>query len=150
MGFEETHMYGFEIYHKQNVYPMIHLYCKDEKERDVWMKTLTPYSKISPYEHYKMAEIIGRGQYSTVFKGELKQGFLEIPERNLYKEVAIKVIEQHNLSDVEKKHLYYEIQVIKFIHKHPGVITLYDVYENNTHIYITTEYVKGGDLFDYI
>lgn len=40
--------------------------------------------------------------------------------------------------------------MIKFIHKHPGVISLYDVYENNTHIYITTEFVKGGDLFDYI
>lgn len=57
----------------------------------------------------------------------LKPGVQENPSRNLYKEVAVKVIEQHNLSDIEKRHLYYEIQVIKFIHKHPGVISVTNV-----------------------
>lgn len=33
---------------------------------------------------------------------------------------------------------------------HSSMIKLHDVVENKTHIYIVTEIVKDGDLFDYI
>ena len=33
---------------------------------------------------------------------------------------------------------------------HPNIIKLIDTVESKTHIYIITEIVKDGDLFDYI
>jgi serine/threonine protein kinase len=42
-----------------------------------------------------------------------------------------------------------EIDILK-IAKHPNIIKLYDVFENEKYIYIIMEYCPGGDLFSYI
>jgi len=45
--------------------------------------------------------------------------------------------------------LLLETQVMKVL-DHPHVIKLIDTIESKTHIYIITEIVKDGDLFDHI
>lgn len=42
-----------------------------------------------------------------------------------------------------------EIEILK-ICQHPNVIKLLDVFENHEYIYIVMEYMKGGDLFNYL
>ncbi|KPP63470.1 hypothetical protein Z043_118270 [Scleropages formosus] len=42
-----------------------------------------------------------------------------------------------------------EIAILKLI-EHPHVLKLYDVYENNRHLYLVLEHVSGGELFDYL
>jgi serine/threonine protein kinase len=42
-----------------------------------------------------------------------------------------------------------EIAVLKMI-RHPYVLKLYDVLETSTHLYLVTEHMKGGELFDHI
>eukprot|EP00826_Nyctotherus_ovalis_P006043 TRINITY_DN1138_c0_g1_i1.p1 TRINITY_DN1138_c0_g1~~TRINITY_DN1138_c0_g1_i1.p1 ORF type:complete len:435 (-),score=149.65 TRINITY_DN1138_c0_g1_i1:823-2127(-) len=42
-----------------------------------------------------------------------------------------------------------EISILKQI-RHPHIIQLYEILETPTQIYIVTEYVPGGELFDYI
>ena len=38
---------------------------------------------------------------------------------------------------------------MKFLH-HPGIINFIERFEDAGNIYVVTEIVKGGDLFDYI
>ncbi len=33
---------------------------------------------------------------------------------------------------------------------HPGIIKVYDTFEDKNNVYIVTELIKDGDLFDYI
>jgi len=63
--------------------------------------------------------------------------------------VALKKIDKSKLVGPEKWYLREEIQVIKLI-AHPHVVEMKDVYEDFKFMYIVMEYVKGGELFDYI
>ena len=38
---------------------------------------------------------------------------------------------------------------MKFLH-HPGIVGFIERFENDDNIYVVTEIVKGGDLFEYI
>ena len=42
-----------------------------------------------------------------------------------------------------------EIKILKRI-KHPNIVQLYEIVENETEIYLIMEYCSGGELFDYI
>jgi len=42
-----------------------------------------------------------------------------------------------------------ELAIIKVI-SHPLIVKLVDVYEDFKKIYIVTEYVDGGEMFDYV
>lgn len=42
-----------------------------------------------------------------------------------------------------------EIEILK-ICQHPSIVRLLDVFENQDYIYIVMEYLKGGDLFNYL
>lgn len=42
-----------------------------------------------------------------------------------------------------------EMVIMKLIH-HPNIMSMYDVYETDTHLYLLLEYVEGGELFDYL
>ena len=42
-----------------------------------------------------------------------------------------------------------EIDLLRII-EHPNVIKLYEVYEDETHIHIVLEHLKGGELFRHI
>lgn len=58
----------------------------------------------------------------------------------------------HRLADeVERIHLAIEreIVVMKLI-KHPNIMSLYDVWETSTELYLVLEYVQGGELFHHL
>ena len=64
--------------------------------------------------------------------------------------VAIKILQKDKIndqSDIER--VSREIQILKLI-RHPNIIQLYEIIEDNTHLYLITECAKGGELFDYI
>ena len=42
-----------------------------------------------------------------------------------------------------------EINIMRMIN-HPSIIKIYEVYEDDTHIHIVLEYLKGGELFQHI
>ncbi|KAK3938408.1 hypothetical protein QBC46DRAFT_440550 [Diplogelasinospora grovesii] len=42
-----------------------------------------------------------------------------------------------------------EVAILKLI-QHPNIIKLYDIWENNSEIYLVCEYVERGDLFEFI
>lgn len=66
-----------------------------------------------------------------------------------YDEVAIKVITKSELDDYERSFLGTELAIVKVI-KHPNIVELVDVYEDMDKLFIVSELIEGGELFDYI
>ena len=64
--------------------------------------------------------------------------------------VAVKVLEKDRITDKgDVKRVTREIQILKHIH-HPHIVNLLEVIEKPRHIYLVTEYVAGGELFEFI
>ena len=59
---------------------------------------------------------------------------------------AVKIIPK---AKVDIKLLVNEISVLSKL-SHPNIMQLYEIFDDNTNIYIVSEYCKGGELFDII
>ena len=116
-------------------------YLLSKDERDEWVlkiKEAIGYASLTDY--YEVKEAVGKGKFGTVKLGIHKK---------TGKKVAIKVMKkkQMTLQDIELQKR--EIEILK-ICQHPSIIRLLDVFENQDYIYIVMEYLKGGDLFNYL
>ncbi|KAH0762758.1 hypothetical protein KY290_018831 [Solanum tuberosum] len=96
----------------------------------------------SPYlRNYRVGKTLGHGSFGKV----------KIAEHLLTgHKVAIKILNRRKMKtpDMEEK-LRREIKICRLF-VHPHVIRLYEVIETPTDIYVVMEYVKCGELFDYI
>jgi 5'-AMP-activated protein kinase catalytic alpha subunit len=64
--------------------------------------------------------------------------------------VAIKILEKDRITDVaDVERVSREIHILKII-RHPNIIQLYEIIETSKQLYLITEYISGGELFDYI
>ena len=62
----------------------------------------------------------------------------------------MQVLEKERIVDKgDIKRVTREIQILKHI-RHPNVVHLLEVIEKPKHIYLVTEHVSGGELFDFI
>jgi hypothetical protein len=116
-------------------------YLQNETEYIKWVESIRKvvnYSNIN--DLYEIKGILGKGKFGKVKLGVHKQSG---------KQVAIKIINKNFLEGVDLEQIKSEIDILK-IAKHPNIIKLYDVYENEKYIYIIMEYCLGGDLFSYI
>lgn len=65
---------------------------------------------------------------------------------------AVKVIDKRQ---IESKFIglldqfYVEIKILQELH-HPNIISLHDLFETSDRIFIVMEYMRGGELFDYV
>lgn len=89
---------------------------------------------------YLLQRTLGKGQ-----TGLVKLGVHCITRKT----VAVKIINREKLSKSVLMKVEREIAIMKLIN-HPHVLGLFDVYENNTHLYLVLEHVSGGELFDYL
>ena len=91
--------------------------------------------------NYTVAGKLGEGTFGTV----LKATHTLAGER-----VAVKVLEKRRMQqadDIER--VGREIQILKRV-RHPHVVRLLEVIEKPRHIYLVTEYLAGGELFEFI
>merc|ERR1712137_38511 len=88
---------------------------------------------------YSFEKELGRGAFSVVKLGRHKK---------TKEEVAIKVIEKKNVEQ-DLHRLATEMQVLKSV-DHPNIIKLKEIFETDEMLYIVTEVVTGGELFDRI
>ena len=94
--------------------------------------------KIGPYEIQKT---IGKGTFGLV-----KQG-IHMPTSE---KVAIKILEKAKILDrKDHKNIIQELTILKKI-RHPHLVRLYQLIETSSKIYIVTEYVAGGELYQNI
>ncbi|KAF6205264.1 hypothetical protein GE061_019433 [Apolygus lucorum] len=98
--------------------------------------TRMPYSKANSInEEYELREEIGRGSYSVCR--------LAI-HRMTRNEVAVKVI------DKSKRDCQEEVDILLRYRGHPNIVTLRDVYEDDTSVYLVMDLMRGGELLDRI
>ncbi|KAG5247400.1 SNF1-related protein [Salix suchowensis] len=91
--------------------------------------------------NYKLGKTLGIGSFGKV----------KIAEHALTgHKVAIKILNRRKIRnlDMEEK-VRREIKILRLF-MHPHIIRLYEVIETPTDIYVVMEYVKSGELFDYI
>ena len=116
-------------------------YLSDESEYYKWVNTIrniVGYSNLN--EIYEIKQVLGKGKFGLV-----KLGI----HRGNGRKVAIKIINKKLVTAIDVQQVKTEIDILK-IAKHPNIIQLYDVFENENYIYIIMEYCAGGDLFSYI
>ena len=86
--------------------------------------------------------IIGKTKGKGTF-GKVKQGTHIMTGDK----VAIKILEKDKIkdhSDIER--INREITILKKV-RHPQVVQLYEMIENNDYLYLIMEYCSGGELF---
>lgn len=84
-------------------------------------------------DNYQIYDEIGRGKYSVVYKGRLK---------NSIEYVAVKSVDKvHKAKVVNEVNILYGLD-------HPNVLKFYDWYETNNHYWLTLEFCTGGDLLN--
>ncbi|XP_024367051.1 SNF1-related protein kinase catalytic subunit alpha KIN10 isoform X4 [Physcomitrium patens] len=91
--------------------------------------------------NYKMGKTLGIGSFGKVKVAE------HTPTGH---KVAIKILNRRKVKsmDMEEK-VRREIKILRLF-MHPHIIRLYEVIETPTDIFVVMEYVKSGELFDYI
>ncbi|KAL8038580.1 hypothetical protein ABFS82_11G121600 [Erythranthe guttata] len=91
--------------------------------------------------NYKLGKTLGIGSFGKV----------KIAEHTLTgHKVAVKILNRKKIKnmDMEEK-VRREIKILRLF-MHPHIIRLYEVVETHSDIYVVMEYVKAGELFDYI
>lgn len=81
--------------------------------------------------------------------GEGTFGKVKIGTHNLTGEkVAVKILEKSKIREVaDVERVAREIHILKLL-RHPNIIQLYEIIEDNDKLFLFIEYASGGELFD--
>ena len=90
-------------------------------------------------KRYKLHDVIGRGAFSEVRIGE------NLASKKRY---AVKCICKKDLKGRESS-LESEIAILKRV-KHNNIVSLVELFDNRSHLYLVMDLVTGGELFDSI
>jgi calcium/calmodulin-dependent protein kinase I len=101
-----------------------------------------------------MGELIGVGTTAEVFRVAYKQADGS-PDHQ--RPLVCKVIDKRGITySIEEndpspalQQLWREVEILKRI-RHPNIVAYYDYMETKDRLYIITERLEGGELFDYI
>ncbi|XP_067361103.1 calcium/calmodulin-dependent protein kinase type 1 isoform X1 [Channa argus] len=104
------------------------------EECHAWKKKTTDVK-----EKYDFKDILGTGAFSEVVLAE---------EKRTQKLVAIKCIPKKALEGKENS-IENEIAVLHKI-KHANIVSLEEIFESKSHLYLVMQLVSGGELFDRI
>ena len=89
-------------------------------------------------DDYKLLETLGEGAFGVVGKWRnLETGVIRA-----VKMLSKSKIKKNSLSDIVK-----EIEIVKDL-DHPNIVKMYESYEDDKYLYIVTELIQGGELFD--
>ncbi|XP_006824119.1 ribosomal protein S6 kinase alpha-3-like [Saccoglossus kowalevskii] len=118
---------------------------QEEKERLKKMDTSPPKAPKAKFVPGKRATSV-IDEYDI--KEEIGQGSYSVCKRCIHKatgqEFAVKVIDK-NKRDVQE-----EVEILLRYQNHPNVISLRDVYDDGSNVYLVTDLMKGGELLDKI
>uniref|UniRef100_A0A7S4BRA7 Protein kinase domain-containing protein n=1 Tax=Chrysotila carterae TaxID=13221 RepID=A0A7S4BRA7_CHRCT len=91
--------------------------------------------------NYTLLETVGQGTFGEV---------MIAVEKHTRESVAVKVLERDKITDdAARERLVNEIAILNRVH-HANLLQLLEVIEDVDRIYLITEYIGGGELFNYI
>lgn len=92
-------------------------------------------------DYYKLDQkLLGEGAFGKVYKAE--NNALKVNR-------AVKQLYKNKIEDQEIIRLMTEINLLKNL-DHPNIVKLYEVFEDDDHLYLVFELVEGEELFEYI
>jgi len=89
---------------------------------------------------YQIQETLGKGAYGKVVKA------LHLPSQEFR---AIKIIDTRHMHKEDRIKIFQEIKILSKL-DHPNIIKIYEYFNSSRSIYIVTELLGGGELFDRI
>ena len=101
---------------------------------------MTEEEKPSILKDYIFIKDIGEGNFGKVKLSKSK---------TTNEKFAIKILDKGKLKSQTKSTLFNEIEIISKL-KHPNIIHVYNILEDEKNYYIIMEYCEKGELFDYI
>ncbi|CAF0747474.1 unnamed protein product [Brachionus calyciflorus] len=123
---------------------------KDHEHKELILKTprkektpiklkrqITNFNRI--LDRYEIIKTLGDGNFAVVKQAKLK---------NTDHEYAIKIIDKSKMKGKENM-IENEIHIMKSCN-HPNIVKLHEEFETKDEVYLITDLVKGGDLFDAI
>ena len=123
------------LYKKEKSY-----YFDNEEDFNIWFEKLNlAIQNKNLFDKYEIKQKIGKGKFGLIKSGINKE--TQMP-------VAIKILSKKIMDKSDMELAKIEIDILR-IAKHPNIIKLYDVFENEHFIYIIMEKCNGGDLLSY-
>ena len=98
------------------------------------------WPEVKIHDKYIIKQVIGSGYFAQVRLAESKES-----PGNCY---AIKIVDKAKLKGKEES-LEGEICICNRL-RHPNIVEVYEVYEDEKNVYLVMELESGGELFDYI
>ncbi|KAG5477913.1 hypothetical protein LSCM4_05305 [Leishmania orientalis] len=99
------------------------------------------FTAVEGLQRYELGPVLGQGSLAAVRLGI---------DRETGAAVAIKLIERRRFCSEEAAgSLHIEIEMMRSM-DHPHVVRVLDAFEGSGCVALVMEYVRGGDLFDYI
>ena len=89
---------------------------------------------------YRMLKVLGRGAFSKVYQSQHRKSKLLR---------CVKKIDKLNFTKSQNESIKNEIKILTEVN-HPNLLKIIEYYEKDDSLYIVTEYLEGGELFDYI
>eukprot|EP00163_Fabomonas_tropica_P004184 TRINITY_DN136_c0_g1_i6.p1 TRINITY_DN136_c0_g1~~TRINITY_DN136_c0_g1_i6.p1 ORF type:complete len:476 (+),score=52.50 TRINITY_DN136_c0_g1_i6:493-1920(+) len=89
---------------------------------------------------YRFMETLGEGSYGTVKM---------VIDRRTNEKYAVKILDKTLMDDAARKRALREISTLARL-SHPHIVDFHEAIETDSHIYVIMEYVKNGELFDFI
>lgn len=114
---------------------------KDEKKKESKLTELFHgfYHKDEITKHYEIKEVLGRGAFSVVKRAVHKK---------TREEYAVKIVLKKKAAE-KKDMIETEVAIFKQV-DHKNVIRLHELFESKERLFLVTELVTGGELFDQI
>jgi len=133
--------FGLEVTHQFGGFKEVTMWCSSEEERNDWLQKLVQAAKTRKVEeYYEFKEKIGTGKFSDVYTAV---------EMSTNLQWAIKVVEKKRLNEQEREMMRSEVAIMRLLN-HNNVVQMKEVFEDKQKMYLITELVEGGELFDRI
>ncbi|KAI1732218.1 protein kinase domain-containing protein [Ditylenchus destructor] len=87
---------------------------------------------------YRVGRTLGRGNFAHV-----RIAYHEVANTK----VAMKIVDRRTLDAENLVKIEREVEILQTL-SHPSIVKLYEVIRTEKHIYIITEYISNGELFD--